>query len=744
MACLWGALAGCTVGGGADLPDATTATGATSSLPAPPVDASSSPADASTAEADKDWRQAAREMRWDKAYELLQALPEADRERAEIRLALGRIALMAGHHADAVRALDGLDKQLPSVRDEIRRWYAEAAAVAGPYDVAAKTLAASPRVLDLLAAAQAWERAGDASQARKLADKAVARAQRVRRRADEAEAHLVRAGIADEAGDKAVAAADYRWFAKERPGDARARDAVAAIDRLGGVLTVDERISALAESATVANVDATLLSLEQLGQAHPQQRVALALGRARALYVARDYPRAKVAYDAAAALPSGFAAEAAYHAARSAERSDQEADALLRYAAVSSRYPSNPWAERATFRRAELLLTTGRFADAAQAFATYLSRFGKTKSTAAARYGHALALLSSGKAKDARKLFAALREDADRRRTEASMRHLEGLAAFRAGDAEGAKKLWLALVAEQPLTWPAMAAHARLSASGHKPMPPLMAEPKPAHHSPLPITLPAGPALLESLGLDDSAEQRLEQMEQSLAQGYPGRESEALCEVYGMLASARRRQKVAVRAVSLEVLMRPPTAAERWAWRCIYSRPWSDVVQREEQRYDLPAGLVHAVMRQESAFSTEALSPVGARGLMQLMPQTAARAASEIQLTFDPEHVQRPGVNVRLGAFYLSKLLRGFDGNPAVAAAAYNAGPHAVKRWLETKEERELDLWVARIPYGETRAYVQRVMGNYYRYQWLAGGTAAVTPLSLALPDTVDIGEDAY
>jgi soluble lytic murein transglycosylase len=271
-----------------------------------------------------------------------------------------------------------------------------------------------------------------------------------------------------------------------------------------------------------------------------------------------------------------------------------------------------------------------------------------------------------------------------------------------------------------------------------------MAEPRPAHHSPLPIALPAGPALLQSLGLDDSAEDRLEKLEQTLAQSYPGRESEALCDLYGMLAGARRQQKIAVRAVSLELLMRPPSAAERWAWQCIYARPWADVVRREEQRYQLPAGLTHAIMRQESAFSTEALSPVGAQGLMQLMPETARRAAREIQLDFDAAQIQRPDVNVRLGAFYLSKLLKSFGASPVLAAAAYNAGPHAVKRWLEATEEREADLWVARIPYRETRHYVQRVLGNYYRYQWLAGGSAAVTPLPLTLPSAIDVGADPY
>jgi soluble lytic murein transglycosylase len=131
---------------------------------------------------------------------------------------------------------------------------------------------------------------------------------------------------------------------------------------------------------------------------------------------------------------------------------------------------------------------------------------------------------------------------------------------------------------------------------------------------------------------------------------------------------------------------------------------------------------------------------------MQLMPATARRAAAEVALPLepDPEHVNRPDVNVRLGAFYLGKLMKSFNGSVVLSAAAYNAGPHAVEQWLRSGTELDADLWVARIPYRETRNYVMRVMGNLARYQWLAGGTGAVTPIDLALPRESAIGDDAY
>ncbi|MCA9625974.1 MAG: transglycosylase SLT domain-containing protein, partial [Myxococcales bacterium] len=492
--------------------------------------------------------------------------------------------------------------------------------MAGPHEQAARLLESYPKVVDKLAAARAWQRAGALGKARQVADAAVKLAERTRRQDDEAEAHFVRAEIAEAKKEIAVAATDYRWFVTHATGDPRVRGAIAAIDRMKGALTPVERAEALAETADHDNLTSTLEVIADLAKKHPKDAVPLALAKARAVYKVRDYRAARDAYDAAAALPSGFAAEAKYYAARAAARTGDQDDALARYADISRRYPKNAWAERAAYRHAELLLVMGRFGPAADAWASYSSRFGKGKSALDARYGRAVALLSAGEAKKARPLLAGLRDDADHWRDASNLRHLEALAALQSGDKAGATKIWLELLEERPLTWAGLAARARLASIEHAPLPPAMAAGKATPVSPLPIGLPAGPALLASVGLDQSAEARLAMMEQEAAQPFVGRESEALCEMYGRLSTAGWRFKAGVRAVPLEQLMRPPSSDERWAWECVYPRPFAEQVRAAEERHKLPAGLVHAVMRQESAFRTTAVSPVGARGLMQLMP----------------------------------------------------------------------------------------------------------------------------
>lgn len=735
----------CSVSGGVDLPQGSAsalekAAGSASAS----ADADAGPAPTVPAEI-TDWREATRLFRFDRAQELIAAMKEDERGEARVRLARGWVALQAGRHADAVAALGGLAEKLPVAKAEIEAWYAEAAAHAGPYDQAGALLGGSPLVRDNILGAEAYQRGGDLGKARVTIDTAIRRAQRNRRAKDEAQAHWVRAQIAEAQKQPAVAVGDYRWIIENAPDHEKVRDAIAGVDKNKGTLPLDARLTAIAQSTSPLNVDKTLVLLAGLEAQHPGNAVAHAYAKARALYAARDYARARDAFDAAAKLVSPYTAEALYYAARASARAGDEDGALSRYEVVKKRHAGSVWAERSAYRHAEQLLTMAAYEKAATAFAAYASRFPKSQDTERAHYGRAMALLSGGKPAKAAKLFKNLRDKASQRLFTASLQHLEGVALQRANKIDDAKKLWLELVREQPLTWAALAAHARLRSVGHDPMPPLIGGPETVQHAALPIALPMAAQMFHEIGLDMIAEQRLSAMEQEAARPYPSREGEALCEMYGQLSVARQRSRVGNRAVSLAMLMRPPNTAERWAWHCVYPQPYADLVRENERRFEIPNGVVHAIMRQESAFKTTALSPVGAQGLMQLMPNTAARAASEIPLTIDLDDVWQPDINLQLGSFYIGKLLQNFKGSVPVAAAAYNAGPHAVQRWLAAAQgDPDLDVWISRIPYRETRTYVQRVVTNFARYQYLAGGRGAVRELELKLPTDTKIDDDAY
>jgi soluble lytic murein transglycosylase len=134
--------------------------------------------------------------------------------------------------------------------------------------------------------------------------------------------------------------------------------------------------------------------------------------------------------------------------------------------------------------------------------------------------------------------------------------------------------------------------------------------------------------------------------------------------------------------------------------------------------------LVLSVIRQESAFQDEAVSTAGARGLMQLMPDTAKRVAKMLKIAaFSNDKLTAdPAFNVRLGSAYLTHVLEDFDGSYVLALAGYNAGPGRSRRWMrENGDPRAPDVdpidWIEMIPFSETRNYVQRVLENVQVYR---------------------------
>jgi soluble lytic murein transglycosylase len=141
--------------------------------------------------------------------------------------------------------------------------------------------------------------------------------------------------------------------------------------------------------------------------------------------------------------------------------------------------------------------------------------------------------------------------------------------------------------------------------------------------------------------------------------------------------------------------------------------------------------LLFAIMRQESAFERDAVSRVGARGLMQLMPATASFIANKLQLPFSADRLTADGIyNVLLGRAYLETLIDDFGGSYALAIASYNAGPGRVRQWVRDYGDPRggnIDMvdWIEMIPINETRNYVQRVLENLQIYRGQVGRESA-------------------
>ena len=142
-----------------------------------------------------------------------------------------------------------------------------------------------------------------------------------------------------------------------------------------------------------------------------------------------------------------------------------------------------------------------------------------------------------------------------------------------------------------------------------------------------------------------------------------------------------------------------------------FPMPYREKVMRHSAAKELDPSIIYGVMRRESLFNAKAKSHAGALGLMQLMPATARYVAKGLGLKKPRQaDILKIENNINFGTHYFRTVLNRFDNNVLLAAAAYNAGPSRVKRWLPLTNTMPADLWVAIVPYKETRNYVQAVL----------------------------------
>jgi soluble lytic murein transglycosylase len=164
-----------------------------------------------------------------------------------------------------------------------------------------------------------------------------------------------------------------------------------------------------------------------------------------------------------------------------------------------------------------------------------------------------------------------------------------------------------------------------------------------------------------------------------------------------------------------------------------YPLPWQDDFREYASAAGIPDSWAYGVARSESLFMRDVRSSAGAIGIMQLMPATGRSTAKEISLPYSGlATLTDSNSNIRLGTWYLGKMYSRFDDNRVLATAAYNAGPHRVDAWLPDTGTLDARIWIANIPYNETRGYVRRVLTDEAIFHWRL--TGQVQRLSAGLP----------
>ena len=174
-------------------------------------------------------------------------------------------------------------------------------------------------------------------------------------------------------------------------------------------------------------------------------------------------------------------------------------------------------------------------------------------------------------------------------------------------------------------------------------------------------------------------------------------------------------------------LQRPADRLPKDFWQLVYPRPFWDDVKRAATAAGVDPFLMLSVMRRESRFDPDALSPVGAVGLFQIMPYTAEALADSAGVrelladSLDAHALANPAVNSAIAARLTGNLLDMFDGATAPTVASYNAGEERVAEWWNAARQLNEDFFVDTIPYSETRRFVREVLANRAAYERIYG-----------------------
>ena len=178
-------------------------------------------------------------------------------------------------------------------------------------------------------------------------------------------------------------------------------------------------------------------------------------------------------------------------------------------------------------------------------------------------------------------------------------------------------------------------------------------------------------------------------------------------------------------------------------WKIAFPKAYGDIVEQYSKKFDVPSEMVFSIMRAESTFRPEVVSPANAVGLTQVLPTTANWIAKELLKTAKPSRSQLfdEDTNLQLGSRFMKELVTLYKGNYALAIASYNAGPGAGMRWYKRWKDLSTDELIEEIPYNETHGYTKKVLGSMgaYRYVWGDSSKEETRSLGLnnKLPETL-------
>jgi soluble lytic murein transglycosylase len=631
------------------------------------------------------------------------AAHRGERAVGELRHALA--LLRAGRVDDGVRRLEHVRGDVPAVSGWVATLAAEALAERGDTARVRALLVAEED--DLPSPSRAWAArlrahlaARDVAGARALA---VAYRRQATEPADRAALDLAAARAMLELRDTASARERLRAAMAESP----SVDAARILSGIGG-LTANDRLAIAIVYDRAGNKQRAIDGYRAfLGAAPGNAEVRLRL--VRALFAAGRYADVDAAASPLYAAGGAVGAEAMYITGRAQYRRDQRPQARATFLRTAERFPGTPSA-------AEALFLLGDMAHDAEDLGAARAGYQRTAQRAAGTERAGLALMRLGGMAMVSRDYAAAQAAFDQGRGVAAYWPQATYWAARAraarGDSAGAAALYREVREREPLSFYALRSAERLRQP----------------YWPIPLTSDSGTVDLEAMqtvagwlygidllraaGLDAEAAaevaRRVKQAGQNRALLYPLAEA----------INERGYTSQGIR-IALDLQKRDEPVSARFL-RILYPLPYRGIIEGEGRARGLEPALVAAMIRQESWFNATAVSGPGARGLMQVMPETGRGVASALGIRdWTPDLLFNPEINVALGTRFLADQMRAYDGSLPSVFAAYNAGPGRIRTWSRFPEYRDEELFTERIPFTETRDYVKILTRNMELYRGL-------------------------
>jgi soluble lytic murein transglycosylase len=656
---------------------------------------------------------------------------------SELSLLAGYLLLAEGRPNEAAWQL--LSHPAPKDLEAFHAYYlAQARFYAGDKQAAASDFGRSAGAGTGWLRSRARARQGEALLAAGLAHDALDLLEVAAKEADTPELYYQRAIARAQSGNLLGARSDFKLIAVRFPVHPCASLALSQAAATGGAIqfTLEER---LARARSFVESGQPSLALEELTAAERQKLVIgaaakarLALGRASALFAVGRDRDAEAQLKRAARIYPGFAQETLLLRARRALHANENELARRYMGEIERRYPKEASAEEAGFFIGWIDLQAGRWEAAVRAFEAFEKRHPHSRRRDEAIWFQSLALILQRQYPQSRRaLHALLRQFPVSPLVPQAQYWRARSLQLSGGDIDELAEEYQQIIRLFPGSFYSVLADTRLREVGRERPVAFPAPPRALNDPP-----PAELALAQSLSRAGLARDAGAEADYRIASVRDTSEAMQLGHALQRMGDYGRAYALAARALWGSAYGRK----EGEALALMYPRAYQPSVERLAAEQGIDPYLIWAVMRRESSFRADVTSAANARGLMQVFPPTAVEISKRLSVNApDPDELFSADLNVRFAAWYLAQLSARF-GHLALCAAAYNAGPGPVSRWLSERGNLPLDLFVERIPYKETRAYVKQVVADYFTYRQLYGAGQLEPELDLTLPSQVKAG----